>query len=168
VKGIKFEKVPFEQFYNDLKRCFPDTEFNSEEVKVVYDSIELPKRSTVGSAGYDFHTPIGFELSGSASISFPTGIRCKMPDDVVLMLYPRSGLGTKYSMRLANTTGVIDSSYYGADNYGHIMATIEIPKGNMKICTGDRFMQGVFVNYLTTEDDEVTEKRTGGFGSTGA
>ena len=30
---------------------------------------------------------------------------------------------------------------------------------------GDRFVQGVFLQYFTAEEEDVEEKRTGGFGS---
>ena len=37
-----------------------------------------------------------------------------------LGIYPRSGQGFKYGIKLANTVGIIDSDYYHSDNEGHI------------------------------------------------
>lgn len=54
-KIAEFEKVSFEQFEKDWLKAYPET----EDVKSIYDSIKLPVRATVGSAGYDFlHLPI--------------------------------------------------------------------------------------------------------------
>jgi dUTP pyrophosphatase len=60
--------------------------------------------------------------------------------------------------------------YYNADNEGHMMAKIRIEnleKDNVRINAGDRYMQGIFVQYFVTDDDNTTAERTGGFGSTG-
>jgi dUTP pyrophosphatase len=108
-------------------------------------------------------------LKPGETIKIPTGIRVKIEPNYVLKLYPRSGLGFKFRLQLNNTVGIIDSDYYYSDNEGHIFAkitndtnegrTIEIKKG-----TG--FMQGIFVEYAITFDDDVTDIRNGGFGST--
>lgn len=84
----------------------------------------------------------------------------------MLALFPRSGLGFKHGMRLKNTVGIIDSDYYNADNEGHIMAKIDVDYGFIGE-EGDRFMQGVFLPYGVTTDDNANGERTGGFGSTG-
>ena len=87
------------------------------------------------------------------------------------MLMPRSGLGFKFYTRLANTVGNIDSDYYGADNEGHIMVKLrmELDRSGAPRTfeVGTAVCQGVFVPFGVTEDDDATEKRTGGFGSTG-
>ena len=49
----EFEKVSFEQFEKDWLKAYPET----EDVKSIYDSIKLPVRATVCSAGYDFFAP---------------------------------------------------------------------------------------------------------------
>jgi dUTP pyrophosphatase len=43
--------------------------------------------------------------SREKSILMPTGIRARMADGYVLMLFPSSGLGFKYRMQLNNTVG---------------------------------------------------------------
>ena len=87
----------------------------------------------------------------------------------MLKCYPRSGLGFKYRLQLNNTVGIIDSDYYMSDNEGHIFAKItnDSKEGkSVNILAGTGFMQGIFVEYGITVDDEVTEARNGGFGST--
>ena len=87
-----------------------------------------------------------------------------LPDEV-LMLYVRSSIGIKKGLVLANGTGIIDSSYY-PNNIGIcLFNTSNIP---VKILKGDRIAQGIFMKYLTADNDEVLNKsRKGGFGSSG-
>ena len=174
----KFEKVSFEQFKKDYIDTFLKTEEGFEpsedekliaEIQKVYDTITIPQRATKGSAGYDFVTPISFSLKPNETIKIPTGIRAKIDESWVLKCYPRSGLGFKYRLQLDNTVGIIDSDYYYSDNEGHIFAKITNDTNESKtinINAGDRFMQGVFVEYGITVDDDVENIRNGGFGST--
>lgn len=131
------------------------------------EEIPLPKRATAGSAGYDFVSPIDVTISAGETALIPTGIRAEMEQGWVLMLFPRSSLGFKYSMRLANTVGVIDSDYAYAKNEGHIMVKLRNPLDTpVSIGKGDRFCQGVFLPYGTAEEEDDFAVRTGGFGST--
>ena len=167
----KFEKVSFDEFYKGLRDIDPTfTKFSDEEIRRIYDNIKLPKRATKGSAGYDFFSPFTMTLTPTATIKVPTGIRCKMQEDWVLKLYPRSGLGFKYRLQLNNTVGIIDSDYYYSDNEGHIFAKITNDTNENKYIRleeGDGFMQGIFLEYGITEDDDCEGIRNGGFGSTG-
>lgn len=163
-----FEKVPYEQFAQDSKKFSPL--LSPACLEEIWNTLPLPKRSTSGSAGYDFAIPFDCILEPGESAVFPTGIRAEIKTGWVLMLYPRSSLGFKYRMQLDNTTGVIDSDYYHAENYGHIMAKITNDSRNgsiLKLNAGDRFMQGVFFPYGITLDDGANETRFGGIGSTG-
>ena len=163
----RFMKVSREQFLSDFKDSFP--EYEEEQIVKIYEELKLPARATSGSAGYDFFTPVALELKPGETIKIPTGIRASMQPEWVLHLYPRSGLGFKFRLQLNNTVGIIDSDYFYSDNEGHIFAkltndtnenkTVELGKG-----TG--FMQGIFVEYGITVDDDATAVRNGGFGST--
>ena len=164
----EFHKVTFKQFYKDYVDTFGS--YTEEEAKVIYDNITLPKRATVGSAGYDFVTPIDFILEPGETIKIPTGICVDMEPDWVLKLYPRSGLGFKYRLQLNNTVGIIDSDYFYSDNEGHIFAKITNDSNEdrtISLKAGDGFMQGIFVQYGITIDDDSDGVRNGGFGSTG-
>lgn len=133
-------------------------------------NIILPKRGTKKSAGYDFFAPFDIHLEPYGNIIVPTGICAQMEDDEMLLIVPRSGLGFKYSLRLANTIGVIDADYYGnPKNGGHIMVKMR-NEGNkpLDIKAGDGFCQGIFMKYLLVDDDNFSSgsDRNGGFGST--
>jgi len=163
----KFYKVSLEQFMKDVKGDFP--QYTEEDIRDIYESIELPKRATRGSAGYDFYSPFSFSMEPGTTMKVPTGIRCEMQEDWVLKLYPRSGLGFKYRLQLNNTVGIIDSDYYCSDNEGHIMAKItnDSKEGKtVELTAGTGFMQGIFLEYGITEDDDAQGIRNGGFGST--
>lgn len=162
----EFQKVSFEQFQKDFEKQFGDL-FNTKEI---YDNIRLPKRATKGSAGYDFYVPIPIFLSPEKSVKIPTGIRAKMEDGWVLQIYPRSSLGFKHRMQIDNTVAIIDQDYYYSDNEGHIFIKItndtKEDYENLLIKSGDAFVQGIFVQYGITLDDDVSEIRNGGIGST--
>ena len=164
----KFSKVSFARFAEDWLDTFPNS--TEAEAAEVYDHIKLPKRATSGSAGYDFYAPSDFELAPSETVKIPTGIRVEIVDGWVLKCYPRSGLGFKYRLQLNNTVGIIDSDYFHSDNEGHIFAKITNDSNEGKTLSlekGAGFMQGIFVEYGITVDDDVTASRNGGFGSTG-
>lgn len=163
----KFHKVSEEQFRTDWIDTFG--EVPEEEIKKIYDDIKLPKRATAGSAGYDFYMPIDWTLQPNETVKIPTGIRVEMEQEWVLKCYPRSGLGFKYRLQLNNTVGIIDSDYFYSDNEGHMFAKITNDSNEEKtveLKAGDGFMQGIFVEYGITIDDDVTAVRNGGFGST--
>lgn len=167
-KIAKFGKVSFKQFLKDYKETF-DFGQNTEEIKAIWNNIKLPTRATTGSAGYDFVTPIDFILKSGETIKIPTGIRCKIDEGWVLKLYPRSSLGFKYRIQLDNTVGIIDSDYFYSDNEGHIFVKIT-NNSNEKIFitkNGNNIIQGIFIPYGITVDDNVYNIRNGGFGSTG-
>ena len=161
----KFEKVSREQFVLG----WMDTFNTGIGLYDAYDEIKLPKRATTGSAGYDFYALRAVELKPGESVKMATGIRVKIEEGWVLKIYPRSGLGFKYRLQLNNTVGIIDSDYYYSDNEGHIFIKITNDSRDGKtlvIKQGDAFAQGVFVEYGITVDDDATEVRNGGFGST--
>lgn len=171
----RFEKVSFEQFkvaFTDLLANYKNNigdavAVDDDGLKKLYDKIELPVRATSGSAGYDFRTPINCNLAVGQTIVIPTGIRCKMHNNYMLQLYPRSGLGFKHGMKLVNTVGIIDADYYDADNEGHIMIKIKPTLKDLQLKIGDKFAQGIFMPYGITYGDNASDTRSGGIGSTG-
>ena len=161
----KFQKVSFEQFAKAMKDTFGE----SEEPRRVYDEIILPRRATAGSAGYDFRSTVSVSLAPGETVMIPTGIRVKIDEGWALLLFPRSGLGFRYRLQLNNTVGVIDSDYYDSDNEGHIFIKMTNDSNEGKTCVIERgaaFAQGIFMPFGITADDDASEIRNGGFGST--
>lgn len=177
---IKFEKVPFDEYYESRLSLDPSLEDNETTYNNIlfheYHNIKLPTRGTAGSAGYDFFAPFTIYLQGPTAdfmnrVAYhyqviPTGIRwiCDRKD-VVLVCLPRSGLGFKYGTKLKNSTGIIDCDYFKADNFGHIKLSIAAETG-CTIEAGKGMMQGIIMPFILTDDDTATADRVGGFGST--
>jgi dUTP pyrophosphatase len=152
-----FEKISKTQFEKDFQN------------KNLYENIVLPKRATRHSAGYDIFAVEKIHLKPGEMAAIPTGIKCYMQPDEWFSIRVRSGHGFKYNIRLKNQVGVVDSDYYNnPKNEGHIFIALQ-NEGNQdfKIQPGEAFAQGIFHQYLVTDNDFVEAERNGGFGSTG-
>lgn len=121
-----------------------------------------PHRATTGSAGYDFVAPCDVEIKPNEIVRFASGVHVQMPTGYVLQLYIRSSLGKK-GLTLTNSVGIIDSDF--KDEIQAFL--INNSEETIHIAKGDRYMQGIFTKYFTTDDDNVVAKRSGGIGSTG-
>lgn len=130
--------------------------------------IKLPTRGSQHSAGYDFYSPIDITIQPNESAMIWTDVKASMYWDNVLLLFVRSGMG-KHPVVIANGTGVVDSDYYSNEsNDGNIgFRLFNLGSTPYEIKVGDRIGQGVFMKYGTVKDDNTTEERQGGFGSSG-
>lgn len=159
---MHFEKVSLAQFTKDVLKSYP--QMTTELIEQLWNDIKLPQRSSVFSAGYDFYLPAAELFTPTKPTKVMTGIRWIGDGDKVLLLFPRSGLGCKYGVRLSNTVGVVDADYCNSDNEGHIMAFVET-REDCFVDKGKAFIQGVIVPYALVADDAATGVRNGGFGS---
>ena len=155
-----FEKVSFNRYVSDAFA-------NRGE----YDDIKLPAQATKGSAGHDFFLPRDITIPFGGYVTIATGVRAILEDDEALLIYPRSGLGFKYGLSLANTVGVVDSDYSLSDNEGHIFVKIvnnsPLAEGkDILLKKGQAFCQGIIQKYNTAVGAEGINVRNGGFGST--
>ncbi len=154
----KFEKISLKQFKKDINQTKED-----------YDNYKLPERSTKNSAGYDFMALENFILKPNETKKIPLGIKAQMNSDEMLMMFVRSSQGFKYNIRLCNQVGIIDCDYYNnIENEGHIWIRIQNEgEKDYIVNKGDKICQGIFVKYLTVDDEKGEKKeRKGGFGST--
>ena len=153
-----FEKISFEQFRKDI--C---------DNKELYESYNIPKRSTKESAGYDFEAIMDFTLKPGEIKKIPLGIKSDMNSGEVLFLIVRSSQGFKYNVRMCNQVGVIDKDYYNnSENEGHMWIKLENHGDkDYVVSKGDKIIQGLFMPFLTVDNEENIEKvRTSGIGST--
>ena len=153
-----FEKISFEQFKKDIS-----------DDKELYESYNIPKRSTKESAGYDFESLFNFILKPGEIKKFPLGVKANMNSSEVLLIVVRSSQGFKYNVRLCNQVGVIDRDYYNnPDNEGHMWISLQNEgKEDFIVKKGDHIVQGIFMKYLTVDDEEeINNVRISGFGST--
>ncbi len=172
-----FEKVSFERWKADCGiKGLP-----VDELRKWYDEIKLPCQATAGSAGCDFFMPFNLNLAAGGTFRVATGIRWLTQDggggskeaaprgerDRVLLIFPRSGLGFKYGIRLSNTVAVIDADYCDSDNEGHIIISIENPSREDVQLEGKKpFVQGIVVKFEVPDGAASASSRNGGFGST--
>lgn len=133
--------------------------------------INLPKRSTAHSAGYDIEaaedTVVPVFCPGIPPVLVATGLKAYcQPDECYLVLNRSSGASK--GIVLGNGVGLIDADYYNnPDNDGHIRVIVfNVSDYELKIKKGDRIAQVVFQKFLTTDDDDASGTRTGGIGST--
>jgi len=147
--------------------------------------VEIPKRQTIDSAGYDFYMPYDMTLEPGKWYTIDTGIMLEenevmettfymylngewetvtiRPAQWVMKLYARSGLGNRNIFRFANGTGIIDQDYVGK----HIMAKVAVDEP-LILKKGDRYMQGIICPTCYSINEVIpTRERTGGHGSTG-
>lgn len=128
----------------------------------------LPKRQTKYSAGYDLATIEEVTIKPGEIVLIKTGLKVEIPKDEVMLIFPRSSLGIKRGLTMANNVGVIDADYYNNDNNeGHIKIPIlNFGKEDVTLTKDERVAQGIFIKYYQTKDDEIAEtERIGGFGS---
>lgn len=153
-----FEKINFEQFKKDISND-----------KKLYNEYNLPKRQTKYSAGYDFESLFDFTLKPGETKKIATGIKVNMNIDEMLMIVIRSSLGFRYNTRMCNQVGIVESDYYNnPDNDGHLFVKIQNEgTDDLIIKKGDRICQGIFVKFLTIDnEEEIKKERTSGIGST--
>jgi dUTP pyrophosphatase len=144
-----------------------------EEVPTQFKQVEnettiLPVRGDARSAGYDFYSKETVTIPPHQSHLFWTDVCAYMQDNEVLLIHVRSSIGVKKGLMLKNTTGVIDSSYYAnPSNYGNIgICLYNNSDKPVVIEAQERIAQGVFQNYLVTDEDSTLHmERSGGFGS---
>ena len=132
--------------------------------------INIPKRSTEHSAGYDIEAAETVSFAPGEIKLIPTGLKAYMQAGEVLYMYDRSSNPRKKGLVLINSVGVIDKDYYNnPDNEGHMFVKLTNDSNedkSLSLKAGQGMVQGIFFEFGIVEDDDVTEERNGGFGST--
>ena len=92
-----------------------------------------------------------------------------MNSDEMMMLLVRSSMGFKYNIRMCNQVGIFESDYYNnSSNEGHAFIKLQNEgESEFSVKKGDKICQGIFVKFLTVDnEEEINNVRTGGIGST--
>lgn len=165
-----FEKISETQWLKDTEHLFGSHSAGIKLAKKVLSELQLPKRSTRYSAGYDIFSPILDIIKPNASVTVPTGFKAYMKHNEMLVFHVRSGMGFKNFIALANTTGIVDSDYYNnANNEGHCWVKL-VNRGSedFVIKKGSAIAQCILQEFLLSDSDNFDEGeiRKGGFGST--
>lgn len=157
---VEFHKAPCFNVALKVKKMLHDG--------VAMEEIKMPWNEK-GNVGMDFYAPAKYVIAPHTfGNKIPTGIAIEFPENVGMLLLPRSSYGAKTTLRLSNSVGLIDTSYRGEicalfDNLGDTPQIIE---------KGERFCQGVLIPAYKISMKEVsnlqeTQRGDGGFGSTG-
>lgn len=140
-------------------------------INVIYSGKHaLPQFETDQSAGMDLRAniPNTIVLQPGERALVSTGISIALPDGYEAQIRPRSGLAYKFGVTVLNSPGTIDADYRG--DIGVLL--INHGKKAFAIEDGMRIAQLVVAKYTQfnwneVEDLTITERGSGGFGSTG-
>ena len=83
------------------------------QFKKLYPKAKGFVKATEGAAGWDIYAHTIDINPATRSATIYTGIATAFSPDLVMCLFARSGLATKYGLVLANGTGIVDSDYRG-------------------------------------------------------
>lgn len=131
---------------------------------------QLPVCTDLDSAGDDFFSKETVTIEPNTQHKFWTDIKAYMQKGEVLLIDVRSSIGDKMNLKLANTIGVIDQSYYeNEENDGNIgISLYNYGDKPVTIKEGQRIAQGVFVPFLSADNRiPLQDKRKGGYGHSG-
>ena len=135
--------------------------------------VKTPTRGTDKSAGIDFYVPQGLEyirLSPGESCLIPSGIKADVPKDHALIAFNKSGVAVKKGLHVG--ASVVDEDYQGEIHIN----LMNVSDKEVVISPGEKIIQfllvPVFYDSIEVVEEEnlfeaVTERGTGGFGSTG-
>lgn len=139
---------------------------------------KAPEKKSKGAAAWDCYAREGVKVFNGEKYQIPLGFALAMPNGVHATLIPRSSIGLKTDLIMANSQGLIDSDYRGevCAIYRAINLDWDTPSylPDSDIHEGDRIAQIYFnepVRLVVVDEfpDELkeTERGDGGFGSTG-
>lgn len=143
------------------------------KIKRLHPEAQIPQYQTSGAIAFDLHALLrdytSIRVRHDAPIIFDTGIAVEVPEGYGLFVFPRSGLGYKYDVQLANGTGLIDQDYRGSIS---VKLSCLTTYGGFTVHHGDRIAQAVVMPIVRVEFEEVseleaTERGANGRGSTG-
>lgn len=132
----------------------------------------LPQYATEGAAGMDLRACIDkpLTIAREQTVQIGTGIAiCILDSSQMALLAPRSGLGTKHGIVLANSLGIIDADYQNELK----VSLYNRGQKDYEIHPGERVCQLVIMPITRAVLEVVdafstnTPRGGGGFGSTG-
>lgn len=174
------------KIFIDTNIVVPDViEKYKENIDIIQKKMELYKsgKNLYMDAGFDLFVPQDINiLTGAIGVKIDHGVKCAMTFNetpTAFYLYPRSSTGSKTPLRLSNSVGIIDSGYRGniialfdCCNMLNINVSTENAFTNkerlVQIC-GPNIMYPIYPELIDSiEMLGITERGSGGFGSTGS
>lgn len=137
-------------------------------------TVKKPERGSEESAGIDFFVPMGLgriQINKNQSALIPSGIHVNIPKGWALIAFNKSGVATKKGLIVGAC--VVDSDYQG-EVHIHVINTLD---SEVIVEPGEKLVQFLLVpiglpevKEIRDKDflyPEVSERGSGGFGSTG-
>lgn len=142
--------------------------------------VRLPHSKGIALPAYETATAAGMDLRAACAENepitlrpgerklIPTGLIFEIPDGNEGQIRPRSGLAFKNGITCLNTPGTIDSDYRGEV----MVLLINLGQEDFTVTRDMRIAQMIIapisqVRIIETDLSSVTERGSGGFGSTG-
>lgn len=132
--------------------------------------LPLPSYARAFDAGADLVAREDAELAPAGGRALvPTGIALAIPEGYAGFVQPRSGLALRHGVTCLNTPGLIDAGY--RDEIKVLLVNTD-PAAAFVVRRGERIAQLVVqrvehVRFAPVDELAVSERGTGGFGSTG-
>jgi len=137
--------------------------------KKLHPEATLPKYAKQGDAAMDM-TAVSMEVDeATGNLIYDTGLAMEIPEGHVCLLFPRSSV-CKTQLSLANSVGVLDSSYRGPCKFVFRQSAHNRVQNEYKV--GDRVGQMMVIPHpimepILVDELSTTDRGAGGFGSTG-
>ncbi len=125
--------------------------------------LPLPRRAHVDDAGVDLCSATDVQLAPGQRALVPTGIAVAIPQGMVGLVHPRSGLAARAGLSIVNSPGTIDAGYRGEIKVSLINLD---PAESINISRGDRIAQLLVQRVELPELVEVSSFDEAGLGDT--
>lgn len=137
-------------------------------LKKLHPALIMPTKSTAGAGAFDIYMPEAGNVHGITPTKVGLGFATEIPPGFLALIFPRSGVGSKFGLELNNTCGVIDADYRGE----WFVSLRTKDECFYSWNAGDRMLQFFLVPVPDVQLELVDElsdtaRGTGGFGSTG-
>ena len=133
------------------------------------DDVANPIYQTDGAVAFDLEAAVDTNVPGRAMVRIPSGLVIEVPEDMGLLLVPRSSTFSKFGLIMPHSVGVIDQDYCGYDDE-ILLQVYNIKPAPVTVPAGTRIAQGLFIPVARVQFVEaasIAAENRGGFGSTG-
>lgn len=138
------------------------------KIALLYEAVKPPERNNDNDCGLDVFAPYDFGVYAGGRVIVNLGIVVEFPDDYMLLMQGRSGLGHKHG--IFTIGNVIDPGYRGELH----CSVVNSSKEDYSFEQYDRIAQLVLVSapvpqvkYVKLEDLAPSSRGNKGFGSSG-
>ncbi len=138
-------------------------------LRLLSDEAVVPTYAHPGDAGADLCTTVDVRLAPGERALVPTGVAIALPEGLVALVHPRSGLAARCGLSIVNAPGTVDAGYRGEIKV--LLINLD-PLEPVELRAGDRVAQLVVqrferAQFLAVDTLPDSARGAGGYGSTG-